>query len=249
MARGMGALRRGDRSRRRTHPAWGSAVGSLRVGADRGCVHTGTVRVGLPAGCRVHDMNTAAPTPPSPPSGAECVGVVGLWHLGCVTAACLAQVGYEVVGIDPDAGTVEDLQRGRPPLYEPGLGELIADCSARLRFATDPRALADARWAWVAFDTPVDDEDRADVEWVMDESARLLAALPEGALVVVSSQMPVGSVAALRDRCAAARGDGGLRFACVPENLRLGNALESFRSPERIVAGVSDGADRRELAE
>jgi UDPglucose 6-dehydrogenase len=194
-------------------------------------------------------MNTAAPTPPSPPSGADRVGVVGLWHLGCVTAACLAQAGYDVVGIDPDAGVVEDLNHGRPPLYEPGLQELMADCAAHLRFSTDSRELIDARWAWVAFDTPVDDEDRADVEWVIAQTVRLLAPLPEGALVVVSSQMPVGSVAALQDRCAAARGDGGLRFACIPENLRLGNALESFRSPERIVVGVHDEVDRRELAE
>src|SRR5581483_11942425 len=68
------------------------------------------------------------------------------------------------------------------------------------------------------------------------------------ALVAVSSQLPVGSVARLRERCAAVRGDGGLRFACVPENLRLGRALDAFRAPERIVAGVRDEADRRELA-
>ncbi len=186
---------------------------------------------------------------PAAAGSAERVGVLGLWHLGCVTAACLAEVGYEVLGVDPDASVVDELVRGHPPLYEPGLQELMVGVSTRLRFSTDPGGLAEVKWAWVAFDTPVDDDDQADVEWVLDQTARLLMPLPEGVLVIVSSQLPVGSVLALQERCAAARGDDDLRFACIPENLRLGRALESFRSPERIVAGVRSEADRSELTE
>jgi UDPglucose 6-dehydrogenase len=186
---------------------------------------------------------------PAAAGGAERIGVLGLWHLGCVTAACLAAAGYEVLGVDADASVIDELVRGRPPLHEPGLGELMADVSTRLHFSTDPAGLAEVRWAWVAFDTPVDDDDHADVEWVVDQAARLLVPLSEGALVIVSSQLPVGSVVALQERCAAARGDDDLRFACVPENLRLGRALESFRLPDRIVAGVRSEADRSELAE
>jgi UDPglucose 6-dehydrogenase len=175
--------------------------------------------------------------------------VLGLWHLGSVTAACLAEAGNEVIGIDPDPNVIAGLIEGRPPVYEPGLAELIARCGERLRFSVDPRALARVTRAWVTFDTPVDEDDHADVEWVLDHSAQLLAPLPRGALVIVSSQLPVGSVARLQARCAAVRGEHGLRFACVPENLRLGNALESFRAPARIVAGVRSEEDRRELTE
>jgi UDPglucose 6-dehydrogenase len=179
----------------------------------------------------------------------ELVGVVGLWHLGSVTAACLAEAGHEVLGVDPDASVVEELLQGHPPVSEPGLSELLAHEAARLRFSADPSALAGARCAWVTFDTPVDDDDHADVEWVLDHAERLLVPLADDALVIVSSQLPVGSVAALRARCAARRGAQSLRFACVPENLRLGSALESFRTPDRIVAGVSSEQDREELAE
>ena len=188
----------------------------------------------------------------------EPVGVVGLWHLGSVTAACLAEAGYEVIGVDPDRSRGRGAGRGRPPVSEPGLAELLSREAARLRFSADPGALAGARCAWVTFDTPVDEDDHADVDWVLDRAAELLAPLPEGALVIVSSQLPVGSVAALQARCAARRGAESLRFACVPENLRLGSALESFRAPDRIVAGVSRsrtaragraaGAVRRERA-
>ncbi len=175
--------------------------------------------------------------------------MVGLWHLGSVTAACLAEAGYDVIGVDPDASVVEELHQGHPPVSEPGLPELLTREAARLRFSADPNALAGAGYAWVTFDTPVDDDDRADVEWVLDRAEELLAPLADGALVIVSSQLPVGSVAELQARCATRRGAQSLRFACVPENLRLGSALESFRAPDRIVAGVCCEQDRGELAE
>ena len=179
----------------------------------------------------------------------EPIGVVGLWHLGSVTAACVADAGNHVIGIDPDPAIVEGLLAGRPPISEPGLTELLSHNPSRLDFTCEPWALAGARRAWVTFDTPVDDDDGADVEWVLEHSLELLAELPEDSLVVVSSQLPVGSIATLRERCAVRRGDAGLRFACVPENLRLGRAIESFRARDRIVAGVRDERDRAELAE
>ncbi|MGD1056230.1 MAG: nucleotide sugar dehydrogenase [Solirubrobacteraceae bacterium] len=179
----------------------------------------------------------------------EPIAVVGLWHLGCVTAACLADAGSQVIGIDPDPAVIHELLAGHPPVSEPGLQWLIERNASRLDFTCDPGALAGARRAWVTFDTPVDDDDNADVEWVLAQAQELLAALPEDSLVVVSSQLPVGSIARLQTLCAQQRGDRGLRFACVPENLRLGRALESFKARDRIVAGVRSEGDRTELAE
>jgi UDPglucose 6-dehydrogenase len=179
----------------------------------------------------------------------EPIGVVGLWHLGSVTAACVADAGNHVIGIDPDPAIVEGLLAGCPPVSEPGLAELLARNASRLDFTCEPWALAGARRAWITFDTPVDDDDGADVEWVLEHSLELLSELPEDSLVVVSSQLPVGSIATLQERCAVRRGDAGLRFACVPENLRLGRAIESFRARDRIVAGVRGERDRAELAE
>jgi UDPglucose 6-dehydrogenase len=175
--------------------------------------------------------------------------VAGLWHLGCVTAACLAEAGYDVVGLDGDTQVVGDLQEGRPPILEPGLTELIAAAVAQgtLRFTSDVRDVTNVDLVWIAYDTPVDDDDNADSDWVLERAREWLRHAAEGAKVVVSSQLPVGSVAKLASRL---RVDGrdDLRFACVPENLRLGQALASFRSPERIVAGVADPSDRTWLA-
>jgi UDPglucose 6-dehydrogenase len=188
------------------------------------------------------------------PAGTQAsrpIGVLGLWHLGSVTAACLAGAGNDVIGVDPDGAVVQELAQGRPPISEPGLTELLAEglTHGRLGFSAEPAALSEVGLAWVTFDTPVDDGDHADVEWVLARCEQLLTDVPEDTLVVVSSQLPVGSAERLRERCIERRGGRGLRVACVPENLRLGQALDAFRAPERIVAGVRDERDRRELAE
>src|SRR3954463_4827485 len=70
------------------------------------------------------------------------VCVFGLWHLGTVTAACLAAAGHDVTGLDPDPAVVEGLSHGTPPLFEPGLEDLVTSgiASGRLRFTGDAAA-------------------------------------------------------------------------------------------------------------
>lgn len=175
------------------------------------------------------------------------VTVYGLWHLGSVTAACLAEAGHTVVGLDPNARTVSDLQVNQPPVNEPGLAALIArqQLAGRLQFTTDiALAIPSADVVWVCFDTPVDSEDRADVQWVRDRLEDIAPHLRAGTLILISSQVPVGFGAKL----AADWSERGVRVACSPENLRLGQALDCFRKPDRIVLGC-DAADHATLTE
>ena len=74
------------------------------------------------------------------------VVVLGLWHLGSVTAACLADAGFHTTGIDFDAATMEALSRGAGPLFEPGLDDLLRSglAAGRLRFSSDIAQAADA---------------------------------------------------------------------------------------------------------
>lgn len=176
--------------------------------------------------------------------------VFGLWHLGSVTAACLAQAGHEVVGVDPDPQTIADLRRGKPPLFEPGLKELVAAglSSRRLRFETDVAlAVADAEVVWVAFDTPVDDNDMPQVSAVVDPVTACFGLLPDRCLVLVSSQLPVGTTRRLAEAAARA-GRTGLTFGYSPENLRLGKAIEVFTHPDRVVVGLQSEADRDKVS-
>jgi UDPglucose 6-dehydrogenase len=175
--------------------------------------------------------------------------VFGLWHLGCVTAACAAQ-RFPTIGLDPDPKVIAELQAGRPPILEPGLESLIRDghASGRLRFTNDAGdALAEADIVWVAFDTPVDEEDRADIGFVEFQIASLFPHLREESMVLISSQLPVGTTSRIEAAYRGAYAGKHVHFAYSPENLRLGKALEVFRSPGRIVIGTRTAEDRERL--
>jgi UDPglucose 6-dehydrogenase len=171
------------------------------------------------------------------------VCVQGLWHLGAVTAACLADAGFTVIGHDGGAATIAGLNEGRAPLVEPNLDTILAKglTAGRLRFTTDLEiAVAQADIVWVTYDTPVDEEDRADSDFVMSRVRAAFPFLKPKALLLISSQLPVRSVAKLEAAHAAGRYPGPIHFACSPENLRLDKAIEAFTKAERIVVGVRD---------
>jgi UDPglucose 6-dehydrogenase len=179
------------------------------------------------------------------------VAVVGLWHLGCVTAASLAAGGHDVVAVDFDPVTIRGLREGRAPISESGLTEAIAAgvASGRLSFSDDPNAISSADVVWITYDTPVDADDNADVEFVVNQTARLFPALRAGAIVLTSSQVPVGTTARFEAMFHAARPDGDAGFGYSPENLRLGKALAVFQQPDRVVVGVRRESDRARVTE
>jgi UDPglucose 6-dehydrogenase len=160
--------------------------------------------------------------------------VLGLWHLGSVTAACCAK-HFSVVGLDFGASNIDRLNQGQAPLLEPGLNELIAAglASKKLSFTSDPIiASINCDILWLTYDTPVNDGDESDVEFVLGNLRHALPYLPEGALVLISAQLPVGTCAKLEKEFSQ------FYFACSPENLRLGKAVESFEKPERVIIGI-----------
>lgn len=176
--------------------------------------------------------------------------VYGIWHLGAVTAACLADLGFETVGLPASAELAADLRLGKPPLYEPGLAELISKGVAvgRLDFTARYDVVKQADLVWVTFDTPVDDSDIADVEFVLNQVQRLFDHLKDGAVVLISSQLPVGSTALLESAFSMIAAGRRVSFACSPENLRLGQALDTFLNPKRIVVGVREERAKEVLA-
>ena len=165
------------------------------------------------------------------------VTVLGLWHLGSVTAACLAR-HHHVTGLDFDETVIAGLRAGRAPLHEPGLDALLAAglATGRLSFTTDATAAAATEIVWVCYDTPVDADDRSDLAWVHARLDRVLPVLRPGTIVLISSQLPVGTCARLAEQHPA------LHFACSPENLRLGKAIEAFEQPARIIVGAPPAA-------
>jgi UDPglucose 6-dehydrogenase len=174
--------------------------------------------------------------------------VLGIWHLGSVTAACLATLGHRVVGVDFDEKTVAALRRGVAPVLEPGLEELIRSglASGALRFSSTIDDAKNADVLWVTYDTAIDDDDHADTDSVLAQIERVIRGCGSDVLVLVSSQLPVGSIRGM-ERNAASNAGPRPRFAYSPENLRLGTAVADFLRPKRIVVGVRSDRDRELL--
>lgn len=171
--------------------------------------------------------------------------VQGLWHLGSVTAACCAR-HFTVVGLGVNSANVAKLSQGRAPLFEPGLDDLVADgiAAKRLAFTLDAKAACDgADVLWVCMDTPVNDDDESDVDSTLAILHHALIHLPTGALVLVSSQLPVGTCAKLEKEFPQ------FHFACSPENLRLGRAIDAFEKADRVIIGIRNDAKKPLLEE
>lgn len=180
---------------------------------------------------------------------APLVAVVGLWHLGSVLAGGLACHGIATVGLDRGARVVEGLNRAEPPLYEPGLTETVRDGldSGALRFSADPEALAPARFVWLAADTDLTEDNAVDTASLVAAVDWAAPHVRPDAILLVSSQIPLGTTEALRDELARLRPDWRPRAAYLPENLRLGSAVERFHRPDWLVVGTDDDATATEV--
>jgi UDPglucose 6-dehydrogenase len=176
------------------------------------------------------------------------ITVVGAGYVGLVTAACLAELGHQVTGVDRDYGRIALLQAGGVPIYEPGLEELVRRNSdaGRLSFTVSlPRAIAEAQVIFIAVGTPPLEDGAADVRQVVAVAREIGAHLSDFKIVVNKSTVPVGT-AALVERTLRAElekhGRAGQSFAVAsnPEFLKEGAAVEDFMRPDRIVIGVAD---------
>jgi UDPglucose 6-dehydrogenase len=170
------------------------------------------------------------------------ISVIGCGYLGAVHAACMAELGHDVVGVDVDQAKIEALAAGDAPFFEPGLPELLtsANASGRLRFTTDMSEIADAAVHFVAVGTPQKKgEYAADLTYVDAAVTAMLPHLADGALVVGKSTVPVGTAARLAELIATAPNNATL--AWNPEFLREGFAVKDTLGPDRLVYGVPSG--------
>jgi UDPglucose 6-dehydrogenase len=164
----------------------------------------------------------------------RAIGVVGVGWVGLVTASCFAELGHRVVAMDIDAAKVEALRRGEVPIHEPGLSELVAKNSDRLRFTTDmEELLGAATLLFCCVDTPPTVSGDADLSRVR----AVLATLPEDSdhVLVMKSTVPAGTGAAIR------REKPALSYISCPEFLKEGSAVEDFMHPDRVVIGADPG--------
>jgi UDPglucose 6-dehydrogenase len=170
------------------------------------------------------------------------IGVVGLWHLGCVLCAAWSKLGHRVIGFDYDTLRVKKLQDGVPPLFEPGLEDALRAglAGGTVTFTETLGALADCDVVFLSYDTPVRDDDSGDTNILTRSAEDIGQIAKDGAILIVSSQSPVGFCRELRAHLQALY--PRLDLAYSPENLRLGDALACYLNPGRIILGTAEPA-------
>ena len=166
--------------------------------------------------------------------------VLGTGYLGTAQAACLASLGFEVLGVDTDPERIEALNGGTVPFHEPGLEPLLQAGlrSGRLRFTTSyAQAAAFGDVHFVCVGTPQErDSDRADLSQLRGCIETLAPLLRRDCLVVGKCTVPVGTASSLSERLSLLA--PGTELAWCPEFLREGHAVTDTLRPDRIVVGV-----------
>jgi len=169
------------------------------------------------------------------------IGVIGVWHLGCVVAASLANAGYEVTGTDFDKKILKNLKNGKAPLYEPELDQLIKKNIKNGVLKLDSsfqQTLAESDFIFLTFDTPVNNQDQLDLSIIYKACNLIAKFAPQKFILVIMSQIPVGTTKKIKELILNKNCRLSFDIVYNPENLRLGSAIESFMKPDRIVFGI-----------
>ena len=169
------------------------------------------------------------------------LSVIGTGYLGATHAACMASMGFEVIGFDTEQSKIDLLSKGKVPFYEPDLEELLDKQikSGRLTFTKDINDLTDCDVHFICVGTPqVKGGIAADLTYVNAALESVAKIVKPGALVVGKSTVPVGTAEKLRDRLIEINPKSDL--AWNPEFLREGFAVEDTLKPNRLVVGVTN---------
>ncbi|MCX6449350.1 MAG: UDP-glucose/GDP-mannose dehydrogenase family protein [Actinobacteria bacterium] len=178
------------------------------------------------------------------------LSVIGTGYLGATHAACMASLGFEVIGFDTEGSKIDLLAKGKVPFYEPELEDLLTAQikSGRLTFTKDIKDLADADVHFICVGTPqVKGGNAADLTYVNSALESIAKVVKAGGLVVGKSTVPVGTATRLRNRLLELNPKADL--AWNPEFLREGFAVEDTLHPNRLVVGVVNDQAEKVLKE
>ncbi|WP_454617393.1 UDP-glucose dehydrogenase family protein [Bradyrhizobium cenepequi] len=181
------------------------------------------------------------------------ITMVGAGYVGLVSGACFSDFGHYVVCVDKDEKKIAALNKGEIPIHEPGLSDLVARnvAQGRLAFVTDLKgAVSRSEVVFIAVGTPSRRGDgHADLSHVYAAVREIAAALPESAVVVTKSTVPVGTGDEVERIIREEKKDAKFAVVSNPEFLREGAAIQDFKHPDRIVIGTEDAFAKEVMAE
>ena len=170
------------------------------------------------------------------------IAVVGSGYVGLVAGACLAENGNDVVCVDRDAAKIRTLRRGKIPIYEPGLEEMVRRNRAekRLTFTTAlMQGVRNSQIIFIAVGTPTGEDGSADLQHVLGVAKDVAKSMNGYKVIVNKSTVPVGTASKVRE---IIRRETTHPFSVVsnPEFLKQGAAIDDFMKPDRVVIGAED---------
>ena len=173
------------------------------------------------------------------------LSIFGTGYVGLVSGACLAEVGHNVVCMDVDTVKIDNLRAGILPIWEPGLGALVERNlkEGRLHFTTDAaQAVQHGQVQFIAVGTPPDEDDSADMQYVLAVAESIASHMSGYRVIVNKSTVPVGTANEVQTRAANILAKRGVDFefdvVSNPEFLKEGAAVNDFLKPDRIVIGT-----------
>ncbi len=170
------------------------------------------------------------------------IAVIGSGYVGLVVGACLAETGNDVICADIDRDKIDALNRGRVPIYEPGLEPLVEHnlAEGRLRFTVDVAAAVRASEViFIAVGTPPGEDGSADLQHVLAVAGTIGDSMEQESIVITKSTVPVGTAVQVR-AAIEERTDVPFHVCSNPEFLKEGAAVDDFMKPDRVVLGVED---------
>ena len=187
----------------------------------------------------------------------QSISIVGLGKLGSPLAACFAARGFEVRAVDADAQKIEALNRGIPPIHEPGLAELLRESQGRLKASHDTEsAVRDSGATFIVVGTPSEPNGGFSLRNVLpacEAIGRVLRAKRSFHLVVLTSTVMPGStggeVQAALERASGKRCGEDFGLCYSPEFVALGTVIRDFYFPDFLLIGESDPRSGEMLAE
>ncbi|MDR3237697.1 MAG: UDP-glucose/GDP-mannose dehydrogenase family protein [Spirochaetia bacterium] len=173
------------------------------------------------------------------------LSIVGTGYVGLVSGTCFAEMGNTVYCVDTDAEKIEGLKKGKIPIYEPGLEDLVLSNFRRgnLRFTTEIKeALKETDIIFIAVGTPTGEDGSADLQYVLQVAKSIGGFMEHDLIVVDKSTVPVGTADKVRDAVSKELAKRGAQYAfhvvSNPEFLKEGAAIEDCMKPDRVVIGA-----------
>jgi len=173
------------------------------------------------------------------------ITVVGTGYVGLVTAAGLAELGHNVIGVDIDQAKIQALQQGIIPIFEPDLSDLVikSNRAGYLVFTTDiQQAVENASVIFVAVGTPMAEDGSADLSALYAVVDSIVRYLNGPKIICIKSTVPIGTCANVQSMIEARNLTYKITIVSNPEFLREGSAVRDFFNPDRIVIGCNQAA-------